>query len=317
MTQAWPIFAPALEQAGYCVFALDLVDRGMAPMDQSADKLAAFIDEVRTRTGAAKVSLVGHSQGGMLPRYVARFRGKLDVIDEIVGLAPSSHGTDTALAGPVGDLFACAACKEQEAGSAFMQTLNAGDEAPAPIFYTVVSTTHDEVVTPYQSQALAGPQATNVVIQDRCPTDPVEHVAITYDPVALQWTLDALGRPGAADPAFVPDCTGLAAGRGTARPGAAAPRFVLDKRLHRRGLRVALRGRCAGPTGSVSTGRVELLRGTHRIVARTFSVPASRRMTFHARARRGALHARAVTLQPGGGALVSSRRYRASSGAQS
>jgi hypothetical protein len=310
MTQAWPILAPALEQAGYCVFALDLVNRGMAPMDQSADKLAAFIDEVRTKTGAAKVSLVGHSQGGMLPRYVARFRGKLDVIDDIVGLAPSSHGTDTPLASRVGDLFNCAACTEQQAGSAFMQKLNAGDEAPAPIFYTVVSTTHDEVVTPYQSQALAGPQATNVVIQDRCPADPVEHVAITYDPIALQWTLNALGRPGAADPAFVPDCAGAAVGRGSVTRGAAAPRFVLDKKLHRRGSRVALRGRCAGPTGSVCNGRVELLRGTRRIVVRNLSVPASRRMTFHARARRGALRARAITLQPGGGTLVSSRRYR-------
>jgi len=191
-----------------------------------------------------------------------------------------------------------------------MQKLNAGDEAPAPIFYTVISTTHDEVVTPYQSQALAGPQATNLVIQDRCPADPVEHVGITYDPVALQWTLDALGRPGAADPAFVPDCSGAAPGRGTATGAATAPRFVLDEKLHRHGTRVAVRGRCTGPAGSVCNGRVELLRGTRRIVARTFSVPASRRMTFHARARRGALRARAVTLQPGGGTLVSSRRYR-------
>ena len=102
-----------------------------------------------------------------------------------------------------------------------MQKLNAGDEAPAPISYTVVSTTHDEVVTPYQSQALAGAQATNIVLQDRCPADPTEHVGIIYDPVALQWALNALGRPGPADPAFVPDCSGVAAGREaiTLQPG--------------------------------------------------------------------------------------------------
>ena len=77
MTVSWNLVSPALKTAGYCVFALDLVRRGMAPIDQSADKLAAFIDEVRTRTGAPTVSIVGHSQGGMLGRYVARFRGKL------------------------------------------------------------------------------------------------------------------------------------------------------------------------------------------------------------------------------------------------
>src|SRR5918994_615630 len=87
MTVSWNVFSPALKAAGYCVFALDLVRRGMAPIDRSADKLAAFIDEVRTRTGAATVSLVGHSQGGMLGRFVAKFRDKAAVIGDIVGLA--------------------------------------------------------------------------------------------------------------------------------------------------------------------------------------------------------------------------------------
>jgi lipase (class 2) len=204
MTVSWNLLSPLLKQNGYCVFALDLVRRGMAPMDQSADKLAAFIDEVRTKTGAAKVSLVGHSQGGMLPRYVARFRGKLDVIDDIVGLAPSSHGTTNPFAPPLGGL-GCPACAEQAAGSAFMKKLNAGEEAPPPPSYTVVSTRFDEVVTPYRSQALAG--ATNVVLQDRCPEDLTEHVGIIYDPVALQWALNALDRPGPADPAFRPLCS--------------------------------------------------------------------------------------------------------------
>src|SRR5687768_7696107 len=51
MTVSWNTVSPALKAADYCVFALDLVRRAMAPIDQSADKLAAFIDEVRTRTG--------------------------------------------------------------------------------------------------------------------------------------------------------------------------------------------------------------------------------------------------------------------------
>src|SRR5918998_1730264 len=66
MTVSWNFVSPALKASGYCVFALDLVRRGMAPIDRSADKLAAFIDEVMQRTGAAQVSIVGHSQGGML-----------------------------------------------------------------------------------------------------------------------------------------------------------------------------------------------------------------------------------------------------------
>jgi triacylglycerol esterase/lipase EstA (alpha/beta hydrolase family) len=186
MTVSWNTIAPALEARGFCVWALDYGRRGTGPIDRSADQLVAFLDRVLARTGAAKVSLVGHSQGGMLARYVAVRRGRLSVVDDIVGLAPSSHGTTQPLAGPLGTV-GCTACAEQMAGSAFMRKVNLPPpEAPAPAWYTVVTTTHDEVVTPYQSQALAGDRATNVILQRKCPLDLTEHVAIIYDPVALE-----------------------------------------------------------------------------------------------------------------------------------
>ena len=115
------------------------------------------------QTGAAKVSFVGHSQGGSLSRYVAKDKGLLAQTDDIVGLAPSSHGTTQPLAGPAAFL-GCAACGDQAAGSPFMHALNAPPEAPGPVSYTVVSTRYDEVVTPYQSQALSGDSVTNVVL---------------------------------------------------------------------------------------------------------------------------------------------------------
>ena len=209
MTVSWNTISPALRERGFCVWALDYGRRGTGPIDASADQLVAFIDKVRAETGAAKVSLLGHSQGGMLARYVAVRRGRLDVVDDIVGFAPSSHGTTNPLASGAGAL-GCVACVEQQAGSAFMRKVNEPPpEAPGPAWYTVLTTKHDEVVTPYQSQALAGDRATNVVLQDKCPADPFEHVTIVGDPVALQWVLNALEQPGAADPGFQPDCTQL------------------------------------------------------------------------------------------------------------
>ena len=92
------------------------------------------------------------------------------------------------------------------AGSPVMQELAAAGEAPPPPSYTVISTRYDRVVTPYRSQALAG--ATNVVVQDACPLDPSDHVGLQYDPVAIQWVLNALERSGPADPGFQPDCSG-------------------------------------------------------------------------------------------------------------
>jgi pimeloyl-ACP methyl ester carboxylesterase len=303
MTVSWNLFSPALVKNGYCVFALDLVNRAMAPIDQSADTLAAFIDEVRSRTGAAKVALVGHSQGGMLGRYVARYRGKLDVIDDIVGLAPSSHGTTTPLA-PVVAGLGCPACAEQQAGSAFMDKLNAGVQAPPPPAYTVISTTHDEVVTPYTSQALSGSTVTNVVLQDRCPEDITDHVGIIYDPIALQWTLNALGRAGPADPAFRPLCSDAA--------GSDAPfMFATARRPRIAGGRAAVRLACSGSVGRC-VGRLVLRDRRGRLGskavsvrvrhAKTVRVPLSRRP-----ARR--ITARVVTLQPGGW-VSATLRYR-------
>jgi pimeloyl-ACP methyl ester carboxylesterase len=202
---SWNVLRPLLQSKGYCVFSLDYGTNATAPMAQSGDEVAAFARQVLAQTGAAKVSFVGHSQGGPLSRYVAKDQGLLGQTDDIVGLAPSSHGTTNPLAPPAGTL-GCAACTDQVAGSPFMHALNAPPEAPGPVSYTVISTTHDEVVTPYQSQALAGDTVTNVVLQDRCRHDLTEHVGIIYDPAALQWVVNALGRDGPADPSFKPTC---------------------------------------------------------------------------------------------------------------
>ena len=48
---------------------------------------------VLAATGAAKVDLVGHSQGGMMPRYYLKFLGGAALVNRLVALAPSNHGT--------------------------------------------------------------------------------------------------------------------------------------------------------------------------------------------------------------------------------
>ena len=89
-------------------------------------------------------------------------------------------------------------------GSDFLTELNAGDETPGEVDYTVVQTRNDEVVTPYTSAFLDG--ATNVLLQDKCPADASEHLTIMVDQNAVQWIKNALGRPGPADPGFTPRC---------------------------------------------------------------------------------------------------------------
>ena len=206
MTVSWNMVSPALKLNGYCVFALDYGNRGTGRIEDSAAELDAFVDRVLAATGASRVSLVGHSQGGMMPRYYIKFLGGKDSVDDLIGLVPSNHGTTNPLA-PYAEEIGCISCVQQMAGSDFIVNLNAGDETPGSISYTQVTTRYDEVVTPYRSAYLeAGPRTTNVTLQDRCPLDLTEHLGIIYDPAALQWVLNALGRPGPADPGFRPSC---------------------------------------------------------------------------------------------------------------
>jgi triacylglycerol lipase len=213
MLDNWTAMSPALKAKGYCVFAFNygatpgaaqLGVYGLGEISKSAQELKAFVAKVRAATEAGKVDLVGHSQGGMMPRYYLKFLGGATEVDDLVGLSPSNHGTTQQIPAPANTL--CPACDQQHVGSAFLRNLNAGDETPGQVSYTNVVTRYDEVVVPYTSGYLSGPNTTNVTLQDRCPADVTEHLGISYDPNALQWVLNALGRAGPANPGFRPAC---------------------------------------------------------------------------------------------------------------
>lgn len=207
MTDSWQALSPLLADHGYCVFALNYggsagnIFQGYEDITASAGQLAAFVDQVLAATGAAKVDIVGHSQGGMMPRYYLGFLGGAAKVDALVGLAPSNHGTtldglfSLLNAFPGGSSFLgslCAACTEQQVGSAFVTKLNSGGDTVSGVRYTVISTEYDEVVTPYTSQFLAGSSVTNITLQNQCGLDFADHLAVIYDPVALNDVLNAL-----------------------------------------------------------------------------------------------------------------------------
>ena len=302
----WNLHA-LLEDRGYCVFSLDYGNRATAPSEENAKEIAAYARRVLEATGAPRLSFVGHSQGGMLARYVTKSTDLLTRVADVVGLAPSSHGTDHPLAGPAG-ATGCPACADQMTGSEFMQKVNAGEEAPGPASYTVVSTRYDWVVFPVESQAIAGPpeRVTNVLLQDRCPTDLYEHLSIPMDPVALQWTINALERSGPANARFEPDCSGQTLGRdpdpagGTAGTQRTRPWATLRTAVLRRWRgRVTVPVRCTGPSGSRCSVRVRLFAGSRMVARRSARVGAGRTLRLSLRLSR---HARRT--------LVAGKRVR-------
>lgn len=200
----------SIKQAGFCVFSLDYGNRGLNDIKASAQELKTYTERVLKATGASKVSMVGHSQGGMMPRYYIKFLGGAKVVDDLVGISPSNHGTAlTGGSNPISELvgFACTACVQQGAGSPFLTRLNAGDETPGEVSYTQIVTRYDEVVVPYTSGNLAaGPRTTNITLQAKCPLAVADHLLNPVAGPTVAITLNALKRTGPASPTFQPSC---------------------------------------------------------------------------------------------------------------
>ena len=211
MDDNWQAASPLLANHGYCVYAFNYGGasaaspiQGTGDIAASAAQLAAFVDTVLAKTGAAKVDLVGHSQGGMMPRYYIDNLGGAAKVNDLVALAPSNYGTTldgltklASLLGVSGEIngalsAACLACVQQEQGSAFLAALNATPTV-AGVRYTVIESTGDEVVTPYRNAFLpAAANVTNITVQHQCALDGSDHLEIAADPVALADVLNAL-----------------------------------------------------------------------------------------------------------------------------
>ncbi|MFE7445570.1 esterase/lipase family protein [Streptomyces chartreusis] len=205
----WLGLAPYLKDRGYCVFSLDYGQlpgvpffHALGPIDKSAEQLSAYVDKVLAATGAPEADLVGHSQGGMMPRYYLKFLGGAGKVNALVGIAPNNHGTT--LSGIANllpyfpgaeDLLSAAtpALAQQVVGSDFMTKLNAGGDTVPGVRYTVIATKYDEVVTPWRTQFLTGPDVKNVLLQDLCAVDISEHALIGItDRIAFHEVANAL-----------------------------------------------------------------------------------------------------------------------------
>jgi triacylglycerol esterase/lipase EstA (alpha/beta hydrolase family) len=212
----WVTLAPLLANNGYCVYGFNYGETflsgllgsidGLGNIEASAEELRSEVNNVLAKTGASKVDLVGHSQGGMMPNYYLRYLGGASKVHTLIGLAPSNHGTTldglttlieqfpfaslavNSFLGVVG----APALPQQEANSAFIKkTFGSGDTVEGPR-YVVIETTHDAVVTPYTNAFLNGSAVTNITIQDQCPTDSVGHIGMFEDSPSLQNVLNQL-----------------------------------------------------------------------------------------------------------------------------
>lgn len=225
----WNGLSPIIKNEGYCIFALNYGNttgigflNGTGDMIDSANAIGPFVDRVLARTGAQKVDLIGHSQGGALIRYYANRIGGTAKVNQVIALAPSNHPTTlsgiTELGKQLNILGAAldvlnaikmpAAAQQADRSpnppAPFYQQVNGNGETIPGMVYTNIITKNDEVVTPYTQGAItAGPGASvaNITIQNVCGIDQSEHLSLPYSLNVAQIVLNKLD-PGDQRPIF-------------------------------------------------------------------------------------------------------------------
>lgn len=147
----WTLMADRFTRDGWSAGALFAWDYDTAQDNAvTARQLASFIDQVRARTGAAKVDVVTHSMGGLSSRHYLKFLGGTAAVDEWVSIGGPNHGTNAAY------LCSDRSCADMRFGSPFLTALNGGDETPGAARYGTFWSSCDEVINPDTSTVLAG-----------------------------------------------------------------------------------------------------------------------------------------------------------------
>lgn len=197
--------AAALRADGRCVYGTNYGLGGIAPVRDSADAVAGFVDDVLAVTGAERVDVVAFSQGGLVLRTALREDGLAGDVGTAVLIAPTFHGTTSPLVGGVPGL-ACPACADQTAGSALLADLNAGGDLDGDVRYATIASRNDTVVTPTQAQSPVGPadRVRSLIVQDRCKDDRVDHLELPGSPGVIDWVRQALATGGRPDPSAYP-----------------------------------------------------------------------------------------------------------------
>ncbi|KAF9359985.1 hypothetical protein BGX26_010913 [Mortierella sp. AD094] len=214
---SWSDFAPVLIKRGYCVFGLtygvykNIQDfGGLAPIEDSAQELGTFVNNVLAKLKVSQVDIVGHSQGGILARYWMKYLDGAGKVYRHVGVSPITHGTTlddvTTFAkalnifAPAQPLFDSSAPSfyQMVVNSTFINKLNAGGDTAPGVIFSNIATKYDEVVTPYETCFQEDAGVTNVLLQDLCLASLNEHLTMVNSKVVLQFVLNQLDPSTAA-----------------------------------------------------------------------------------------------------------------------
>jgi hypothetical protein len=203
-----------LKNEGFCTFSLTYGEYdafpfvgGLKPIKESAVEIANFVREVQNKTKAAKVDLVGHSEGAFQTLYVTKFGGVKNITQRVFAIAPPTHGTtflslynvtdiSPQLTRPVVDTIVktvgCPACSNLLPNGEAVAELTDGPIAQEGVSYTILTSTNDQLVVPTTTSFVYEDGVRNLYVQKFCPQDRVGHIGEAYDPNVMELVRNAL-----------------------------------------------------------------------------------------------------------------------------
>ncbi|MET0739787.1 MAG: alpha/beta fold hydrolase [Acidimicrobiales bacterium] len=188
--------AARLRADGYQPYIFGLPTSGTQDIALTAQALNTYADRVRAQTGATRVDLIGHSQGGLVARHYVKYLGGSSEVDAVISLGAPHYGTAVANVAKLfglGNCIGITSCAQMSIGSTYLANLNAGDDTIGAVRYTNIVSANDEVVIPYRTGWLADDgNNVNVRVQSPCFLRIVGHVGLALDGTVYSGIQDAL-----------------------------------------------------------------------------------------------------------------------------
>lgn len=194
---AYNLLIERLRADGYRAYGFHLPGGGLGDIRETSRAFRPFVDQVLAQTGASKVDLIGHSQGGIVGRYYIKFLGGAAKVDSYIGLGVPHYGSQIANLASLYGVLDCLQfrfCQQVVTGSQFLRELNGDDDTFGNVHYTNFGTVLDLIVVPYTNSFQRSGGATNVTVQDQCPLRIVEHITLAIDSATYSGILDALAK---------------------------------------------------------------------------------------------------------------------------
>jgi triacylglycerol esterase/lipase EstA (alpha/beta hydrolase family) len=147
------------------------------PVERYAEVLHSAIESLRAASGAERVTLVGHSMGGLAVRAYLRAHGP-HAVGRVITINTPHHGT----------LFARLAkghnARQMRSASEYVRSLAESEE---PVEFVCFASHHDNLIVPRKGQLIAGAETVWF--------EKIGHLAMTASDEVLAKLIEVVDRP--------------------------------------------------------------------------------------------------------------------------